>query len=76
MEDSLSRYSVVKGIPEAEWLKDGLTKLKGEGGERLWGHWLPVVVGRVGKRGAQRVSVKLEAASGVVGAGWSYFLGY
>ena len=31
VEDHLLRYVVVKGIPEAEWLKDGPSKLKGGG---------------------------------------------
>ena len=29
VEDRLSRYVVVKGVPETEWLKDGASKLKG-----------------------------------------------
>ena len=68
VEDRLSKYVVVKNVPEAEWLKDGASKLKGGGGELVWGRRLPVVVGRVGKRGAERVSVKLEVVSGVVAA--------
>ena len=79
VEDRLSRYVVVKNVPEAEWLKDGVSKLKGEGGERVWGWRLPVVVGRVGRRGAERVSIKLEVVSGVVAAnlvkGGATFLG-
>ena len=59
VEDRLSKYVVVKNVPEAEWLKDGASKPKGGGGERVWGRRLLVMVGRVGKRGAERVSVKL-----------------
>lgn len=68
VEDRLLKYVVVKSIPYAEWLKDGPGKLKGGGGKRVWGRRYPVVVSRVGKRGAQRVSVQLEVVSGVVTA--------
>ena len=44
VEDCLSKYVVVKYVPEAEWLKDGASKLKGGGSERIWGRRLPVVV--------------------------------
>ena len=33
VEDRLSKYVVVKNVPEAEWLKDGASKVKGGGGE-------------------------------------------
>ena len=68
MEDHLSKYVVMKGIPEAEWLKDGLSKLKGGGGERVWGRRHPLVVSRVGKKGTEQVSVKLEVVFEVVAA--------
>ena len=32
VEERKSRYVVVKGIPEAEWIKDGMSKLKGGSG--------------------------------------------
>ena len=66
MEDRLSKYVVVKSVPEAEWLNNGASNLMGGEGERVWGRRLPVVVGRVGKKRAERVSVKLEVVSGVV----------
>ena len=79
VEDRLSKYVVVKNVPEADWLKDRASKLKGGGGERVWGWRRPVVVGRVGKRGAERVSLKLKVVSEVVAAnlvkGGATFLG-
>ena len=79
VEDRLAKYVVVKNVPEGELLKDGASKLKGGGHDRVWGRRLPVVVGRIGKRGAERVSVKLEVVSGVVAAnlvkGGATFLG-
>ena len=68
VDDRRSRYVVVKSIPEAEWVKDGLSKLKGGAGEGGWGRRAPVVVGRIGKPGAERVSVKVEVLSGEVAA--------
>ena len=69
----------MKNFSEAEWLKDGARKLMGGGSERVWGQRFPVVVGRVGKKGAERVSVKLEVLSGVAAAdlvkGGTTFLG-
>ena len=53
LEDRLSKYVVVKSVPEAECLKDGPGKLKGGGGERVWGQRYPVVVSSVGKKGAE-----------------------
>ena len=79
VEDRLSKYVVVNNVPEAEWLKDVDSKLKGGGGERVWGRRLPVIVSRVGKKGAEPVSVKLEVVLGVVVAnmvkGGASFLG-
>ena len=68
VEDHRSRYVVAKSIPEAEWVKDDLTKLKGGAGEGGWGRRAPVVVGRIGKPGAERVSVEVEVLSGEVAA--------
>ena len=68
VEGRKSRYVVVKGNPEAEWVKDGLSKLKGGSGGSLWGRRAPVVIGRVGKAGAARVSVKVEVESGEAAA--------
>ena len=74
-----SRYVVVKGIPEAEWVKDGMSKLKGGSGEVVWGRRAPVVTSRTGKAGAARVSVKVEVVSGEAAAclvkGGAAFLG-
>ena len=45
VEDRKSRYVVVKGIPEAEWIKNGMSNLKGGcrrdpvGREGPGGHW-------------------------------------
>ena len=64
VEDRLSKYVVEKNVPKAEWLKDRASKLKGGGGEREWGWRLPVVVSRVGRKGAERLSVNLEVVSG------------
>ena len=64
VEGRKSRYVVVSGIPEAEWLKDGMSKLKGGTGEVMWGRRVPVVTLRTGKAGAARVSVKVEVVSG------------
>lgn len=66
VENRLSKYVVVKSILEAEWLKDGPGKLKGGRGEQVWGRRNRVVVSRVGKKGSERVSVKLEVVSGVM----------
>ena len=68
VEDRRSRYVVVKSIPEAELVKDWLSKLKGGAGEGGWGHRAPVVVGRIRKPWAERVSVKVEVLSGEVAA--------
>ena len=68
VEDRRSRYVVVKSIPEAEWVNDELTKLKGGGGEGGWGRRAPMIVGQIGKPRAQRVSVKVEVLSGEVAA--------
>ena len=68
VEERRSWYVVVKSIPEAEWVKDGLTKPKGGAGEGGWGRKGPVVVGRIGKPGAERVSVKVEVLLGEVAA--------
>ena len=74
-----SRYVVVKGIPKAEWVKDGMSKLKGGSGEVVWGRRAPVVTSRTGKAGAARVSVKVEVVSGEAAAclvkGGAAFLG-
>ena len=43
VEGRKSRYVVVSGIPEAEWMKDGMSKLKGGTGEVMWGRRAPVV---------------------------------
>ena len=67
VEDSLSKYVVVKNVLEAEWWKYGASKLKGGGGDRVWGPRLPVVVSRVRKKGAERSSVKVEVVSRVSG---------
>ena len=66
VEDCRSWYVVVKSIPEAEWVKNRLTKLKGGAGVGGWGCRAPVVVGRIGKPEAERVSVKVEVLSGEV----------
>ena len=68
VEERKSRYVVVKGIPESEWMKDGLSKLKGGSGGALRGRRAPVVTGRVRKAGAARVSVKIEVVSGEAAA--------
>ena len=79
VEGRRSRYVVVGGIPEAEWLKDGMSKLKGGTGEVVWGRRAPVVTLRTGKAGAARVSVKMEVVSGEAAAslvkGGAIFLG-
>ena len=79
VEERKSRYVVVKGIPEAEWVKDGMSKLKGGTGEVVWGRRIPVVTSRTGKAGAARVSVKVEVVSGEAAAclmkGGAAFLG-
>lgn len=59
-----SRYVVVKGIPEVEWLKDGLSKLKGGDGGSVWCRRAPVVIRRVDKAGDVRVAEKVELLSG------------
>ena len=63
VEERKSRYVVVKGVPEAEWMKDGMSKLKGGGVGSMCGRRAPVVTSRVGKAGAARVSVKVEVVS-------------
>lgn len=63
-ENRRSRYVVLKGIPEAEWLIHGLTKLKGGNGASGWGRRDPVVVGRVSRAGAVKVSVTVEVSTG------------
>ena len=63
VEDCMLKYVVVKKVPEAEWLRDGPSKLKSGGSELVWGRRLLAVVSRVGKRGAERVSVKVEVMS-------------
>ena len=68
VEDRQSKYVVVKNILEAEWLKDGASKQKGGESGRLLGRRPPVVVSRVGKNGAGRVSLKLEVVLVVVAA--------
>ena len=79
VEERKSRYVVVKGIPEAEWVRDGRSKLKGGTGEVVWGRRAPVVVSRAGKAGAAHVSVKVEVVSGEATAflvkGGAAFLG-
>ena len=79
VEGRLSRYVLVKNVLTAEWLKDGASKVKGGGSERVAGRRILVVVSRVGKKGAKRVSVKLKVVSGVVAAelvkGGATFLG-
>ena len=63
VEERKLRYVVVKGILEAEWMKDGMSKLKGDSGGALWVRRAPVVTGRVGKAGAACVSLKMEVES-------------
>ena len=79
VEGRKSRYVVVKGIPEAEWVKGGMSRLKGGTGEVVWGRRAPVVTSRTGKAGAARVSVKVEVVSGEAAAclvkGGAVFLG-
>ena len=79
VEDRKSRYVLVKGIPEAEWVMDGVSKLKGGAGEAVWGRRAPVVTTRVGKADAARVSAKVEVVSGEAAAsllkGGAVFLG-
>ena len=58
VEDRRLCYMVVKSIPEAEWLKDDLTKLKwGAGGGGGLGRRAHVVVSQIRKLRAERVSV-------------------
>ena len=52
VEGKKSRYVVVQGIPEAEWVKDRMSKLKGGAGGAVWGRRAPVVTSRAGKAGA------------------------
>ena len=66
VEHRRSRYVVVKGILESEWVKEGMSKLKGGDEMDVWGPRHPVVVNRVGKPVAVRVSVKLKVALGEV----------
>ena len=68
VERRKSRYVMVKEIPEAEWVKDGMSKLKGGTGGVVWGRRAPVVTSRTGKAGATRVSVKVEVVSGEAAA--------
>ena len=79
VEGRKSRYVVVSGIPEAEWMKDGISKLKGGTSEAVWGRRAPVVTSRTGKAGAARVSVKVEVVSGEAASslvrGGAIFLG-
>ena len=79
VEERKSRYVVVKGIPEAEWVKGGMSRLKGGTGEVVWGRRAPVFTSRTGKAGAARVSVKVEVVSGEAAAclvkGGAFFLG-
>ena len=79
VEDRKSRYVLVKEILEAEWVIDGVSKLKGGAGGAVWGRRAPVVTSRVGKAGAVRVSVKVEVVSGEATAslvkGGAVFLG-
>ena len=79
VEERRSRYVVVKGVPEAEWMKDGVSKLKGGAVGPLWGRRAPVVTSRVGRAGAARVSVKMEVVSGEAAAclvkGGTVFMG-
>ena len=64
VEERKSRYVVLKGIPEAEWVLGGIFNLKGGAGGAVWGTRALVVTSRVGKAGAARVSVKVEVVSG------------
>ena len=64
VEERKSRYVVVKGVPEAEWMKAGMSKLKGGVVGPMWGRRAPVVTSHVGKAGVARVSVKVEVVSG------------
>ena len=79
VEGRKSRYVVVRGIPEAEWVKDGMSKLKGGAGGAVWGRRAPVVTRRAGKAGTARISVKVEVVSGEAAAslvrGGAVFMG-
>lgn len=62
------KYVVVEDIPKTQWMSDGPSKLRDGGSDRVWGHRLPVAVRRVGKKGEERVSMKLKVTSRVVAA--------
>lgn len=63
VEEYRLRYVVVRSITEPEWLKDGLTMLKGGAVGSGLGNKALVVVRRVGNTGAGRVPVKVEILS-------------
>ena len=55
VEDHLSRYMVVGGIPEEIWAASGWEGVRRDNPAVAWGHQGPLVVGRVWKK----LSIKL-----------------
>ena len=56
VQNHLSRYVVVRGIPEESWATSGWEAIRRENPTVAWGHRGPLVVGRAWKN----VSVRLE----------------
>ena len=66
MEDHLSRYVVVGGIPEEVWAASGWEGVRRDNPSVAWGRRGPLVVGRVCNKLAVKVEVWDAAAVGAV----------
>ena len=75
MENKLSAYVVVRGIPEREWLseKGGVQGLVDGNSGVMWGPRQPTVIGRAWNRVDVKVEIMTaEAARGAVARGLVY----
>ena len=66
MEDHLSRYVLVVGIPEKNWAASGWEGVRRDSTGVAWGHRGPLVVSRVWGRLSVKLKVQDAAAVGSV----------
>ena len=65
VEDQLSRYVVVGGIPKVNWTASGWVGVRRDNPTVAWGHRGPLVVGRVWKNNVLTVKLEVRDAAAV-----------
>ena len=65
VEDHLSRYVVVVGIPEENWAASGWKGVRRDNPSVAWGHRGPLVVGRAWKNNVLTVRLEVRGVTAV-----------